>query len=698
MMVKPQGKFILESAFKRTGDSHMISSRKIVCKAAAGALAMVMLSSLLIPSTGTFAEAGSTAPQNVSASTLVAPDSVDPLYNNPVIDSETDLTTPVPHRKVSGHFEGTDKKFNFYFPVKSKFTGRFFQNVYPLQDENATDVNFSFGSDSGAYTVQTNGGGGYRVDAAAAKFSRTVAAKYYGWTGRIYGYIYGGSGGSYQTIGALEGSEGVWDGAVPYITGVPTSIPNNFFIRAFARFVLEKKARQIADAVSPGGSGNPYAGLNDMEKAVLQEVTKLGVPLRAWEDYNYMLGLHDAEGLLGFVAVLRGMDSAYVEDFWSKPGYLGTEQSTLGELFRTSKVDTTSTVTEVTLDAQNVAKSLTLDQVPALTTPAYWLDYTLLAADGTTVGKLTGSFDEATKVFTIGKGNPEIVLSAINAGAKLKIDNRWYLAALSYHRHQVPKTLSYTAWDQFRAADDTPIYPQRAMEIGPLITRSVTGGAAYNGNIHAKVIMVVNLLDMDAYPWNADWYSARVKEAIGDRYDDNFRVWYNDNADHISPARTPRLVQYDGLLQQALRDVSAWVEKGVAPARSTQYDVVDGQVKVPDKASERLGIQPVVDLTVGGNAKIEVKAGQTVTFIARIQVPQGTGKIVATEWDFAGTGEFKAWKFGAPRQTANISMKFKYTKPGNYYPSVRVTSQREGDTKTPFAQIQNLGRVRVVVH
>ena len=55
----------------------------------------------------------------------------------------------------------------------------------PVGDENAEDgvppdfgppARIAFGADSGAYTVQTNGGGGYRVDAAAAKFSKTVAA------------------------------------------------------------------------------------------------------------------------------------------------------------------------------------------------------------------------------------------------------------------------------------------------------------------------------------------------------------------------------------------------------------------------------------------------------------------------------------------------------------------------------------------
>ncbi|MEU0649571.1 hypothetical protein [Streptomyces umbrinus] len=145
--------------------------------------------------------------------------------------------------------------------------------------------------------------------------------------GRIFGYIYGGSGGSYQTIGAMENTTGVWDGAVPFIPGVPTSTPNNFFVRAFARLVLQDDAEQIADAVSPGGSGDPYTGLSEVERAVLREVTRMGVPLRAWQDPSYVLGLHDPQGLLGFAGVVRAMDPTYMDDFWSKPGYLGTEQS-----------------------------------------------------------------------------------------------------------------------------------------------------------------------------------------------------------------------------------------------------------------------------------------------------------------------------------------------------------------------------------
>jgi hypothetical protein len=602
--------------------------RPFVWKAVVGV--MVMLSALLMPSMSASAAPSlpECAPREAGGPMWVTADCVDPLYNRPVIDSQTDLTTPVPHHKVSGHFEGTTKRFNFYFPPKSQWQGRFFQSVYPLQDEYAIDDptapsgppretagSIAFGADSGAYTVQTNGGGGYRVDAAAAKFSKTVAASYYESSRRIYGYIYGGSGGSYQAIGAIENSSGVWDGAVPYVPGVPTSIPNNFFVRAFARFVLADKASQIADAVSPGGSGDPYAGLNDVERAVLLEVTRMGVPLRAWEDYPYTLGLTAPDGLLGFGGVIQGTDPTYADDFWSKPGYLGTEQSALGDLFR----------------------------------------------------------------------------------AALTNDNRWSLALLSYHRHQVPSRPGFYAWDQFRGPDGQPIYPQRPLEIGPLITRSVTGGGTHTGNINGKVIVVANLLDVDAYPWHADWYAQRVKEALGDRFDDNFRVWYNDNADHIGP-RTARLVQYAGILQQALRDMSAWAERGVAPARSTRYEVVDSQIRMPTNAAAHRGIQPIVDLTVNDAARIDVAAGQSVTFVAKIQVPPGVGKVVGTEWDFLGDGNFTVSPFGPPKQTVEATVTFTYTTPGTYFPALRAMAQREGDTSTPFARVQNLGRVRVVVH
>jgi hypothetical protein len=38
-----------------------------------------------------------------------------------------------------------------------------------------------------------------------------------------------------------------------------------------------------------------------------------------------------------------------------------------------------------------------------------------------------------------------------------------------------------------------------------------------------------------------------------------------------------------------------------------------------------------------------------------------------------------------------------FAKPGTYFATLRAISQRQGDAKTPYARIQNLARVRVVV-
>ena len=79
-------------------------------------------------------------------------------------------------------------------------------------------------------------------------------------------------------------------------------------------------------------------------------------------------------------------------------------------------------------------------------------------------------------------------------------------------------------------------------------------------------------------------------------------------------------VSYLGVLQQALLDLSAWVEKGIAPAATTNYKIVDGQVVVPPTAEERKGIQPVVTVKANGGKRADVKVGEPVTFTAVVEV------------------------------------------------------------------------------
>jgi PKD domain len=114
-------------------------------------------------------------------------------------------------------------------------------------------------------------------------------------------------------------------------------------------------------------------------------------------------------------------------------------------------------------------------------------------------------------------------------------------------------------------------------------------------------------------------------------------------------------------------------------------------------ATVRRGVQPVVHLTVDHAVRIDVAAGQPVTFTAKVKGPPGAGKVVATDWDFMGTGNFTPSPLRAPKQTVEVRATFTYTTPGAYFPALRATAQREGDTTTPFALVQNLGRVRVVV-
>lgn len=194
-------------------------------------------------------------------------------------------------------------------------------------------------------------------------------------------------------------------------------------------------------------------------------------------------------------------------------------------------------------------------------------------------------------------------------------------------------------------------------------------------------------MDIDALPWQADWYRSKVQQALGERFEDSFVLWYIDHAQHDDPqtaAARAHTVSFGGALQQALRDLSTWVEKGVRPLE-TRYKVVDSQVIVPASAPERGGIQPVVALKADGGLRAEVKVGEPVTFSANIEAPPNAGKVVAAEWDFEGVGTypFQA-RIDVPEAMVEVSATHAFAKPGIYFPVLRATSQREGDAKTPY--------------
>lgn len=631
----------------------------------------------------------------------------DVIFKDPVIEMNELRTEPVPHRYVHGGFRGQHARFSFYFPRAEQYGGRFFHNTYPLAvtsdiapfpidfGVSTGDLGFTFAS--GAYYVQTNNGGAFRsgadpaiaaylANAAAAEFSRTIAADLYG-AHRPFGYLFGGSGGAYQTIGAAEHTRGVWDGFMPFVLGCNNAVPSLWAVRLHALRVLRRRGKwpAVMDAINPGGSGDMLAGLDDEERAALIEVTRMGYPPRGW--YNHETLHHGYfDDVFGVVAAL---DPTYAEDFWSKPGYLGADAA--------SSIHADRFAFETAI--REVSTGQPFGAVLSSTPERDLVGTHLRAISGAVAGEpLHIAKSDGDRVEFASTTNPT-VLGALRAGDRVRIDNDWLLAAQTYQRHQVPPNRDEYGWDQFRDDQGEPLYPQRDLLIGHSFALNGVG-ALLNGDIRGKMLLVQATMDVDALAWCADWYRSEVKKALGSRFEENFALWFVDHAQHDNPKTAishAHAVPLTGPLQQGLRDLARWVEQDVKPSE-THYRIAETQVELPTTAFERGGIQPVVRLSVNGADRVQVAAGTAVTFTGEIEVPPGAGAIVAAEWDFEGSGSYvqiETLLEAKPRR--DLTATHIYPEPGTFYAGLRGTSERHGDLDTPYARVQDLARIRVVV-
>ena len=549
---------------------------------------------------------------------------------------------------------------------------------------------------------------GYRASAAVAKHSRLVAVEMYG-PHRPYGYVWGGSGGSFKTISCIENTVGVWDGAVPYIMPSPVAAPNIYTAIGNAMRVLKPKMPMIVDAVEPGGSGDLYAGLNKEERAALLELTRMGFPPRSLYKWDRL-------GMGALPVIMDNFmtwDPHYVDDFWTVTGYLGADSPATLQPFR---IQQATTIRKVVMADEARKLGLPVPMAAGAAgeagiVPAAFVVENLPKGDliGASIvlkdGKqlyITGVYGDAMTVAYGPIAGPAV--NSIKVGDAVRIDNSTWLAFQSFHHHQVPpREQGYYIFDQFRGPDGRPLYPQRPELLGPRMN-DIGGGSVESGRFAGKMIVVESLMDEHAAPWNADWYRSKVKEALGSKLDDHYRLWFSDHALHGGPVDASdrvHVISYTGILQQALRDLAAWVEKGVPPPAGTTYKMIDSQVVVPASAAQRKGIQPVVTLTANGKARADVKVGMPVTFSGVVEAPPHTGQVVVADWDFEGAGDYPVAGEIKPLDStgnrASVTTTYSFTKPGTYFPVLRAASQRQGDAKTPYARVQNLARVRVVV-
>ncbi len=655
------------------------------------------------------------------------PDAVDDLFAGGYVDVDEVRDTPVPHRYVHGGFAGTDTRFSLYFPPAEQYEGRFFQHTTPVpQSENLAQADLTeynkiaFSVDSGAYFVETNGGGptaadpmaggdlsigAYRASAASARFSRQVAARVYESATRPYGYLYGGSGGAYRTIGASENTTDVWDGFVPYVPGSPMAIPNVFSIRMHAQRVLRDVLPQIVDAYDVGGDPSDL-DLTDEQRAALDEITRMGFPPRSWFGWRTM-GMHAFSVLYPGVMLA---DPSYATEFWSAPGYLGADPTSSIHQDRI-QLDTAiaELLNETTVAGENLAaggvdesflhtaSGLVASRIRLVEAPAGWgLGAQLHVRSGKAAGSTLRISEIDGDVVHLEPGQDDIA-AALEVGDEVTVDNSTFLAAQTYHRHQVPGP-EYHVWDQFRGEYGDPVFPQRPFLVGPLFTQNASG-AVPTGQISGKMIVVSCLLDREAFPWQADWYRARVSEHLGDAADDRFRLWFVDNALHgdDDPQEFPdHTVAYVGALETALRQLAAWVEQGVEPTPTSSYQLVDGQVTIPASVSERRGVQPVVQLTVNGASSTVVDVGVPVEVELTAVAPEG-GVVVEVRPDFEASGVLGEVESIAPARTVSLNRVVAFDKPGVYFVSARVSAQSGGDATDTHARVQNVARARVTV-
>ena len=701
--------------------------------------------------------------------TIYSPAS-DPRFAHPVIDRDEwqerhlpDGST-IPYRYMHGYFDGTDVKFSFCFPAKESYQGRFQQYLspFPGPDEEVaslghtgTDDRIAFALRCGAYYVETNmgskaqfGGGGdatmtWKSSAAAAEYSREKAKEIYETDRRPYGYVYGGSGGGYKSMACIENTS-AWDGAVPYVIGSPVSLPNTITMHVQGQRVLRNAFGKILDALDAGGSGDPYAELTKDEADMLRELTRMGFPPLAW--YMEAKGVVDPGSLPVLMPGVKQMDPGYFTDFWTKPGYAGSDpesSSSKDRIVFTAKVKSVRLPGEAKVRAaedglngvddawkKQLASGngawIELDALPEkedLYTEGLSILFQSGEAKGANLlaGKVMRFSDQPGGIVTIGSafGTSDIgeTLGKVKPGDEILLDNSDYIALQSYYRHQVPADLSFHAWDQFRDAEGRPVTAQRRPFPVPF-----TGTGVYqDGEIQGKVINIQALMDESTCPWCADWWRKKIIEAKGS--DADHRTYFMERCMHgdINAIGNYMVVNYVGALHQALIDLSAWVEKGIEPLPRTCYTLgKDGQIHAEPDVEKRFGIQAIPTLRANGEKCAHVKAGECVRFTVDVEVPAGAGEVteilfahreknlVPAETEVSGAAQmalgeemwdcplsFEKGARGAIH-TAHAEAVASYDKPGTYFATVRVATQREG-SGDPFTQVLNLDRARIIV-
>jgi hypothetical protein len=682
----------------------------------------------------------------------------DPYFGQPYIDCDEWREKPAAHRHIHGGFTGTDTRFTFYFPPAQFYQGRMFQ---PLEGAHAGHEDAfgglmgemlgglkMMGERLGGYMVESNSGHigddvdpragndptlyGHRASVETARLSKHVAAQVYG-RAPVYSYVWGGSGGGRRSPLCLEYGADVYAGALPFMGGgnvephgtksrvrseQPVCFGSMFNVQRLLRH--DNKLASVIDAMQPGGSGNPYAGLTNHEREELANLYRLGYP----RGDEFMISVPMGQMWLwtSIADMLQEEDPEYFKAFWSQPGYVGhdTPQYVADDLI------------DITLPVTRLVTAADLLQGPDFTGPEYAAARPMAAlmaaatnrydlpiavqvkgvgagyrlgtgvrvVSGTAAGRQLYAMNVGGDVFFCdGRREANIKrFTDVAVGDQVHVDNRAFLAFCYYYRHHISSDPVF----DFLRINGTPLYPQHELPLqSPLM------GVPYSGQFEGKLLWVHHTHDSSLWPPQGVIYEQAVIAAQGTkRAAEKFCIRWTENAEHVPPAFLPSppnratptwLIDYMPIIEQSLLDLCDWVEKGIQPA-ATRYVFADGKVSLPASAAERGGIQPVVSVTANDQARAELSVGQEVRFELAAEVPPSAGTIIGVEWDLSGTGQFVAESgIDGTQGTLRLSKRYRYDAPGIYFATARVTAHRRGEVAATSCRVVNVASARVIV-
>ena len=681
----------------------------------------------------------------------------DPFFGAPYIDLDEPREEPVPHRHIHGGFEGTDTRFTFYFPPAEQYQGRLIQ---PLEGAHAGHED-AFGSALmgemlgglplavrlGGYMVESNMGHigddidpkggedptlyGHRAAAESARLSKFVAAQVYGKPPH-HSYVWGGSGGGRRSPLCLENAPDAWDGALPFMGGGDIAEHGTkermkgAQVMAFAcmfnvQRILGDKIYDVVDAMQPGGSGDPFAGLTNHEREELACLYRLGYP--RGDEYMIANPMGQIWLWTSIADMLQHDDADYFDAFWTKDGYVGHDMPsavegdlidmnttvsrviTAGDLLQDPEFDGPElTVARMMAGAAmmspeglNLALAI---EVKGLPSSGYRMGAGLRMTSGPAAGRqLYCSSSVGDLFFADGHGEANLLrFSGVLAGDEVHVDNHAFLAFCYYHRHHV---MEQSFFDHLRV-DGRPIYQQHNVPVmSPLM------GVAYSGQYKGKLLWVHHTHDASLWPAQGTVYPQAVAQAQGpDGLAERFCLRWSENAEHVPPAFVPKttdrhpstwLIDYLPIIEQSLFDLVDWVERDIKPV-GTAYRYTDGKIDLPASADERGGIQPVVSVTANGGVRTEVPSGEPVTLEVTAEVPPNAGTIIGVSWDFDGSGAFsEPMKVDGADTSIKLSTTHTFDRPGTYFATCRVESHRDGDMAATTRRIPNLASARIIV-